>query len=66
MLLIKRLKRVLYFQTGIGAAVCVTLDTEQLISHTCTVLVNTIASLQGSDGEIIPVSEVHQITYQDS
>ena len=35
------------------------LDTEHLICHTRNVLVNTIASLQGSDGEIIQVSVVH-------
>ena len=41
------------FQTGIGAVVHVTLDTEQLISHTQTALIDTIASLQGSDGGVI-------------
>ena len=35
------------FQTGIIAAAPATLDTEQLISHTRTAVVDTIASLQG-------------------
>ena len=37
-------------QTGIVAAIHATSDTEQLISHTKTALVDTIACLQGSDG----------------
>ena len=37
------------------------LVTEQLISHTRTVLVDTTASPQGSDGRVIPVSEVHKL-----
>ena len=48
-------------QTGIGVAVHTSLDTEQFISHTRTALVDTIASLQGSDGGVIPVSEVHEL-----
>ena len=35
------------FQTGIGVPAQATLDTEQLIFHTRTALVDTIASLQG-------------------
>ena len=49
------------FETGIGAAPYATLDTTQLISHTRTVLVDTIASLQHSDGGVIPVSEVYEL-----
>ena len=48
-------------QTGIGTAAHATLDTEQLISHIGTTLVDTNASLQGLDGEVIPVSEVHEL-----
>ena len=42
------------FQIGIGVAPHASLDTEQVIC--CT---RTMISLQGSDGEVIPVSEVH-------
>ena len=48
------------FQTGIGAAAHATLYTEQLIYHTRTVLVDTIVSLQHSDGGVIIASEVHE------
>ena len=44
----------------IGAAAYATLDMEQLISHTRTALVYTIALLQYSDGKVIPVVEVHE------
>ena len=37
------------FQTGIGMAAHATLETEQLISNTRTVLVDSIGSLQGFD-----------------
>ena len=50
-----------YFQTGIGAAAYTTLDTEQLLFHTRTVLIDIIASLQGSDGGVITASEVHEL-----
>ena len=49
------------FKAGIGAAAHATLDTEQLISHTRTVLVHKIASLQGSDGGVTAASEVHEL-----
>ena len=49
------------FQTGIGAAAYATLDTEQLISHIRTVFVDNVASLQGSGGRVIQVSEVHEL-----
>ena len=48
------------FQTLVGAAVHGTLDIEQLISHTRTAFVGTVASLKHSDGGIILVSEVHE------
>ena len=47
------------FHTGIAACPLATLDTEQLISHTRTTLVDTIPSLQDSDGGVIMASEVH-------
>ena len=49
------------FQTGIGVATHATFDTEQPFSHTRTVLVDTITSLQGSDGGGIAASEVHEL-----
>ena len=51
----------LEFQTGTSAAAHSTLDTKQLISHSRTVLVDTIASLQDSDGAVIPALEVHDL-----
>ena len=48
-----------YHQTGIDAHA--RLETEQLISHTQTVTIDTTTSLQGSDGEVIPVSEVLEL-----
>ena len=49
------------FQTGIGAAAHAFLDTEHLISHARTALVDTVASLQGSEGGMIVASEVHEL-----
>ena len=49
------------FHTGIGAATCATLDTEQFISCTRTALIHTNASLQGSDNGVIAASEVHEL-----
>ena len=46
------------FQTGVGAAAHVTLDTEQLISHLQVALVDTLSSLPEAEGAVIPVSEV--------
>ena len=37
------------------------MNTEQLISHTTATPVDTIASLQGSDGGFFSVSEVHEL-----
>ena len=48
------------FQTGIGAANHVTLDTGELISHLRVSLVNTLSSLSNCEGGIIPISEVHE------
>ena len=49
------------FQTDIGEVAYATLDTGQLISHTRIVLVDTIASVQGSDGGVITASEVYEL-----
>ena len=49
------------FQTGIGAAAHATLDTEQLISHLQVALVDTFSSLPEAEGDVIPVSEVHEL-----
>ena len=48
-------------QTGIGAAAHTTLETELLISYTRTVIIDTITSLHNSEGEVILVTEVHDI-----
>ena len=45
---------------SIAADVHVTLDTE-FISHTRTALFGTIASLEDSDGGVIPDSEMHDL-----
>ena len=53
------------FQTGVGAAAHDTFDTEQLISHLCLVaLVDTLSSLAEAEGDVIPVSEVHELLLQ--
>ena len=49
------------FQTSTGAAVHATLDTGHLISYTRVELVDTIASLQGSNGGVIAASEVNEL-----
>ena len=49
------------FQTGVGAAVCATLDAEQLISCLQFALVDTFSSLPEAEGDVIPVSEVHEL-----
>ena len=49
------------FQTGLGATVHATLDTEQLISCLQVALVDTFASLSEAEGDVIPVSEVHEL-----
>ena len=60
MLLIGRLIKVsLDFQTDIGAAAHVTLEMEKLVSHRKAATVDTTTTLQDSDGEVIPFSEVH-------
>ena len=60
------------FQTGIGVASHDTFDMEQLISHERTALVDPIASLQDSEGGVIPFQEalelltkIHEILYND-
>ena len=52
------------FQTGVGAATHATLDTEQLISHLWVTLVDTLSSLPEAEGDVIPVSEVHELLLQ--
>ena len=52
------------FQTGVGATAHATLDTEQLISHLQVALVDTLSSLPKAEGDIIPVSEVHELLPQ--
>ena len=49
------------FHTSIDATAHAVLDTEQLISHTRSPLVDTFASLQGSDGGVFAASEVHKL-----
>ena len=49
------------FQIGVGAAAHATLDTEQLISHLQVALVDTLSSLPKAEGDVIPVSEVHEL-----
>ena len=50
-----------YLQTSIGTAIHVNLETEQLISYNRILLSDNIACVQGSHGEVIPVSEVYEI-----
>ena len=52
------------FQTGLGAAAHATLHTEQLISHLQVALVDTLSSLPEPEGDVIPVSEVHELLLQ--
>ena len=49
------------FQAGIGAAAHATLDAEQFISGTRTVLVDTVVTVQGSGDDVIAALEVHEI-----
>ena len=49
------------FQTGFSIAAPATFDTEQLIHHTKTAFIDTIASFQDLDGELIPVQEVLEL-----
>ena len=49
------------FQTGIGVATHATLSMEQLISYMRVALVDTISSLQDSEGRDISVSEVCEL-----
>ena len=51
-------------QMGVGAAAHATLDTEQLISHLRVALLGTLSSLPGSEGGIIPVSEVCDLLHK--
>ena len=49
------------FQTGIVVAAAALLDMEQLISDIRILLVDTISSLQDSEGGVISVSEVCEL-----
>ena len=53
-----------HFQTGVGATAHATLDTEQLISCLQVALVDTLSSLPEAVGDVIPVSEVHELLLQ--
>ena len=61
MLLIRRLIQIFQIFDWIWATCHATLDEEQLISHTRCALVDTFASLQGPNREVIPVSEVQEL-----
>ena len=37
------------------------LDTEQIISHLQVALVDTLSSLPKAEGDVIPMSEVHEL-----
>ena len=52
------------FQTGVHATAHATFDTEQLISHLQVALVDTLSSLPETEGDVIPVSEVHELLLQ--
>ena len=52
------------FQTGVGATAHASLDTEQLISHLWVALDDTLSSLPEAEGDVIPVSEVHELLLQ--
>ena len=52
------------FQTGLGVTAHATFDTEQLISHLQVALVDTLSSLPEAEGDVIPVSEVHELLLQ--
>ena len=61
MLLVKRPIRSFNFKTGISAATPAILETEQLTSPIRIAMMDTFTSVQGSDGEDIPVSEVYDL-----
>ena len=49
------------FHTGVGATAHATLDKEQLISCLWVALIDTPSSLPKAEGDVIPVSEVHEL-----
>ena len=49
------------FQTGVGAAAHATLDMKQLNSCLQVAPVDTLSSLPKAEGDVIPVSEVHEL-----
>ena len=61
MLQIRRLIKILNIQRGTGSATDVSLQMEQLISLIIPVIVYSFTSLEDSDREVIPVSEVHDV-----
>ena len=48
------------FKTGISAAAHAILETEQLISHTRTAVIDTIYNVLRK-GEVIPISKIHEL-----
>ena len=52
------------FQIGIIATAHATLEIEELVSQMRSAIMDTITSLQGDDGEVIPVLEVHDSLYK--
>ena len=52
------------FQTGLSATAHAILDTEQLIFCLQVALVDTFSSLREAEGDVIPVSEVHELLLQ--
>ena len=52
------------FQTAFGAAACVTVDTNHLISYIRVTPVDTVTSLWGSDQGVIAASELHESPIQ--
>ena len=48
------------FQTNISVAFYAPVETEQLISHTTTAVIDTITFLQGSEGVVIPLPKPYE------
>ena len=61
MLLIRPIKNLLDFQTGISVAVCAAVEIEKPVSHTRNAAADTVTSFQGSGGVVVIVSEVHDL-----
>ena len=54
------------FQTAIGVVDHAILEIEQHFHHSRTVIVDTMISLQGLEGEIVLAPEVHEFTLAKS